>query len=360
MSNRHAGERPEGARLGTRDARAGPSDDQESILPDWPARVSVAPFHLRHDFAMSHVHSAWRTSSRTEYERRIHRVLAHIDRHLDQPLDLPTLADVAHFSRHHFHRVFAAWMGETLGDYLRRRRVEVAAIKLGAQPRLTVFQAALAVGFGSGEAFARAFRLRFGVSPTAWRRQCVVQRRGLAELSNPGQVPGPGLRQHPGFRSGGSMRVRQVDKASTSVAYLRHVGAYGDAVGDFWRQTVFPWLHAQNLTGRSCFGIAHDDPSLTDTHHLRYDAAVELPTGTRPAVPALTMQLPGGRYAVQAFHGRSDEIGAAWDALLRDWLPDSGLQLDNRPCFEHYPGGAQVDADSGRFACELCIAVAPL
>ena len=58
----------------------------------------------------------------------MHRVVEHIDKHLDQPLDLGTLAEVAHFSPFHFHRLFAAWMGETLGDYLRRRKIEVAAI----------------------------------------------------------------------------------------------------------------------------------------------------------------------------------------------------------------------------------------
>ncbi len=54
--------------------------------------------------------------SRAEYDGRMHRVLAHIDKQLDQPLDLETLAEVAHFSRFHFHRLFLAWMGETLGD----------------------------------------------------------------------------------------------------------------------------------------------------------------------------------------------------------------------------------------------------
>ena len=56
------------------------------------------------------------SDSRAEYERRIHRVVAHIDAHLDQPLDLESLAAVANFSAFHFHRLFRAWTGETLGD----------------------------------------------------------------------------------------------------------------------------------------------------------------------------------------------------------------------------------------------------
>ena len=76
----------------------------------------------------------------------MHKVLDHIDRQLDKPLDLESLAEVAHFSPFHFHRLFAAWMGETLGDYLRRRRIEVAAMRLSSQPRLSVLTAAISVG----------------------------------------------------------------------------------------------------------------------------------------------------------------------------------------------------------------------
>src|SRR5438445_286261 len=97
------------------------------------------------------------------------RRLEHIDRELDQPLELETLARVANFSPFHFHRLFTAWMGETLGDYMRRRRLELAAQRLVAQPRLPVLQVALSVGFGSTEAFARAFKTRFGSTPTGWR-----------------------------------------------------------------------------------------------------------------------------------------------------------------------------------------------
>lgn len=99
----------------------------------------------------------------------MHRVQEHIDRNLDQPFELEDIARVANFSSFHFHRLFSAWMGETLGEYLRRRRLEVAAQRLAGQPRLPVTQVALGVGFGSNEAFARAFKARFALTPTAWR-----------------------------------------------------------------------------------------------------------------------------------------------------------------------------------------------
>src|ERR1700733_4356302 len=114
--------------------------------------------------------------SRDVYVDRMHRVIEHIDQHLDQYLDLESLAEVAHFSPFHFHRLFSAWMGETLGAYLRRRRCEIAATRLVAQPRLGVLQIALGVGFGSAEAFTHAFAARFGCSPTTWRLRLAAER----------------------------------------------------------------------------------------------------------------------------------------------------------------------------------------
>lgn len=106
-----------------------------------PRRSQTMPRQREGDLAID--------ESRIEYERRMHRVLEAIDRRIGEPLDLASLAAVAHFSQYHFHRLFAAWMGETLGEYLRRRRVELAAARMAAQPLLPVLQAALAVGFGS-------------------------------------------------------------------------------------------------------------------------------------------------------------------------------------------------------------------
>jgi AraC family transcriptional regulator len=59
----------------------------------------------------------------------MHRVLEHIDRHLDERLDLEALSRMANFSSFRFHRLFTAWMGETLGEYLHRRRIEAGAMR---------------------------------------------------------------------------------------------------------------------------------------------------------------------------------------------------------------------------------------
>ena len=156
------------------------------------------------------------------------------------------------------------------------------------------------------------------------------------------------------------MDVKLIDRPAVDVAYLRHLGPYGDALGQFWQKFVYPWLAANGLQDRPRYGISHDDPGVTAAAKCRYDACVEVPAGVVLSGDAFRTTLPGGRYASLPFKGTALEVGDAWSALLRDWLPSSGLQLDARPCFERYPIGSTFDPNTGVFDCEICIPVVPL
>ncbi len=277
--------------------------------------------------------------SRSEYERRMHRVLAYFDEHLERPLDLNTLADVACFSSFHFHRLFSAWMGETFGDYLRRRRVEVAAMRLAAQPRTRILNTALSVGFGSAEAFTRAFKIRFGCSPTVWREQQYSMR---STNSNSGQVDSKSdqalqasfaeYEVSKNLDKETIMKVTIIERHPVTIAYFRHLGPYGEPVARFWQETYVPWA-AMNKLGpdHARYGISHDDSSITAPEQCRYDACAEVSSDFVATGSALKTIIPGGKYAMHKFKGTVEQIGKVWAALLRDWLPSSGLQLDARP-----------------------------
>jgi AraC family transcriptional regulator len=294
--------------------------------------------------------------SAAEYARRLHAVIEYIDRHLEGNLELARLADVAHFSAFHFHRLFGALTGEALGDYVRRRRLETAALRLRSQSRVPVLEIALGVGFGSAEAFTRAFRARFDCSPSEWRKSKYDQMARKA-----GQAPRLARRKNGrSQRKEPAMKVKLVDRQPVSVVYLRHTGPYGATISRFWMKEVAPWMEANNFFGRERFGISLDDPSITKPEMCRYDACVESPVGEMVAGDPQRKVIPGGKYATLAYEGTAADIGAAWDMLLRDWLPKSGLQLDARPFFEHYPVDGRYDSKTGAFSCNICVPVAPL
>jgi AraC family transcriptional regulator len=304
--------------------------------------------------------------SRDVYVDRLHRVTEYIDQHLDQFLDLETLAGVAHFSPFHFHRLFSALTRETLGGYCRRRRCEVAATRLLAQPRLAVLQIALGVGFGSAEAFTHAFNARFGCSPTAWR----LQQSATRTKSNPDQANSKlsqaleeksaknGAENQPTTEA--AMKVEVIERKPTPTAYLRHVGPYGEPLSVFWQTEVYPWMVASGLLHQPRYGISHDDPNVTAPEQCRYDAGCEIPPNFIALGGAHQTVIPGGKYAALSFKGVLSEFEPEWTALLRDWLPSSGLQLDSRPMFEYYPAGSSYDPATGVLECKLCVPVVPL
>ena len=154
--------------------------------------------------------------------------------------------------------------------------------------------------------------------------------------------------------------VSLIDMPPTPVAYYRYTGPYGPPVGRFWMDRVAPWMAENDLFNRVRYGIAHDDPTITDAANCRYDACVVAePAEVLSGRPMRTV-LPGGRYACTRFEGTVDDIDAAWQRLLAGWLPASGLQLDARPLLERYPVDAKYDPQTGVFECDICIPVKPL
>lgn len=156
------------------------------------------------------------------------------------------------------------------------------------------------------------------------------------------------------------MKVKIVDRKPASIAYLRHLGPYGETIERFWQETYVPWAVMNRLgADHARYGISHDDPSITAPEHCRYDACAEVEPDFVAGGGALKTTIPGGKYAVLEFRGTVEQLIDAWATLLRDWLPSSGFQLDSRPCFEYYPKSSTCDCETGEFECEICISVIP-
>jgi AraC family transcriptional regulator len=157
------------------------------------------------------------------------------------------------------------------------------------------------------------------------------------------------------------MNVKLIERQPATIAYLRHLGPYGPDIARFWQEAYVPWAVMNRLgPDHARYGISHDDPSITAPEQCRYDACAEVASDFVVNGAALKATIPGGKYAVLAFRGTVQQVGEAWAAILRDWLPSSGLQRDSRPSFEYYPKGSAFDPNTGVFECEICIPVAPL
>jgi AraC family transcriptional regulator len=151
------------------------------------------------------------------------------------------------------------------------------------------------------------------------------------------------------------VNVEVIDRQPATIACLRHTGPYGKPVGEFWEKTYIPWATINKLDpNHARYGISYDNPNITPPEQCRYDACAEVSPDFVATGDAVKTTIPGGKYATLKIKFSAVEpIIEAWAFLFQKWLPSSGFQLDNRPCFEYYPKDVCNE-------CEICIPVAPL
>jgi len=107
--------------------------------------------------------------SKEDYISLVLQATDFIEENIDADISVSTVAGLNTLSSWHFQRVFKAYLGETIGDYLRGRRLTLAAEKMMQSPELRLLDVALNYQFSSQEAFTRAFKSHFGLSPTNFR-----------------------------------------------------------------------------------------------------------------------------------------------------------------------------------------------
>jgi AraC family transcriptional regulator len=246
--------------------------------------------------------------------------------HLDDALDLYRLADEASFSPYHFHRVYAALMGETVTDTLKRMRLHRAAVKLLASSD-SLARLAREAHYGSVPAFNRAFKEAYGTPPAAYRA------RGAAATLQ---------RSHATFEEALMYEVSIETRQPQRVAALRHSGHYHEIGKTFERLAA--WAAGRDLlipAARS-FGIYYDDPNTVPAAQLRSDACITIAQNVTPDGECRLTHTPGGRCAVLVHVGPYAELERPYKWLYGVWLPESGYEPDNKPCFEEYLNDCRV------------------
>lgn len=275
-----------------------------------------------------------RQQTERAYKERILRVLVHIQDHLDEAVSLEELAAIAHFSPYHFHRIFRGMVGESVMEYVRRLRLERAAHHLKFGDR-SVTHIAFQAGYETHEAFTRAFGAMFGQSPSHFREQHRTLPLQPAAWETHSHPDGRLKKYLNAQESRPSLAARIVSIPTMRVAFMRHVGPYGE-VGQTWGK-LFAWAGPKGLLGRGVkiMGIVHDDPEVTPPDKVRYDVCIVVDDSFRPEGDIGTQQI-AGKYAVATHQGSYEALGETYGRLCGQWLPGSGWELRSAPAFEMY------------------------
>ncbi|MEU1518650.1 AraC family transcriptional regulator [Streptomyces sp. NPDC005811] len=275
---------------------------------------------------------------------RLNQAMEDIEGHLDRQVDVTELARVAATSEYHLRRMFSALAGMPLSEYVRRRRLTVAGAEVLAG-RESLLEIAVRYGYGSGEAFARAFRAMHGVGPGEARRT------GAALVSQ------PRLSFRLTVEGSSSMRYRVVDRPDFTVVGPRarvplvHSGpnqAIIDFVRGIGRQRLEQLAKLSDQEPRGIVAVCDDlDPSRAEGTELDYYQGVI----TSAAAPegAATLPVPAGTWAVFTTSGPAPQaIQELWRDVFTQWFPSNPYRSRPGPEIlrtQLSPDGTEADAE---------------
>lgn len=320
-----------------------------------------------------------------QYRGRINLAVDYIENNMDKEFTLAEIAAVAGFSKYHFHRIFYTFTGESLFQFIQRLRLEKAATLLLNDPARTVADIALECGFGNSSSFAKSFKQYFGYTATAWRdlghASCLQENKTGLKDRNSGQTESNDRKAFSPanlyieyenniqiwryeMMNDVNNVVEVKDLPETTLAYVRYVGPYkGD--GKLFEELfgkLFQWAGPRNLLRfpeTKTIIIYHDNPEITDESKLRISVSISVPEDTAIDGEIGKMTLPAGKYALARFELSDTEYQEAWDWVYRSWLPESGYQPDDRPCFEMYHNDPKTHPE-GKSIVDICIGIKPL
>jgi len=264
------------------------------------------------------------------YQQRLNSVFNYINDHLNDSLSVEELSQVAHFSKYHFHRQFSEYTGISVIKYVQLMRLKRASYQLAFRGHERVIDIAMDAGFENAESFSRAFKKMFGQTPSQFRKNPEWEAWcEKYQFLNKERV-------HRMITGKHNQQVNLIEFKETKVAVLEHRGA-PERVSDSVRHFI-QWRKQNNLSPKisETYNIVYDDPATTAPEKYRIDICASVNNDVKENLyRVITKIIPYSRCAVLRHIGPDDNIGASFNYLYATWLPESGEELRDFPCFFH-------------------------
>jgi AraC family transcriptional regulator len=271
------------------------------------------------------------------------KALWYIESHLGGALTLDEISAVAGVSRFHMVRAFAAATGFSVMRYVRARRLTEAARALagGAPDILTL---ALEADYGSHEAFTRAFRDHFGVTPETVRATTCLDRIKLQEPIVMDSTLTDKL-PPPRFETGKALLIAGISERCT------HENE-GAGIPNQWQRFHQRVANIPDRVGQVAYGVCCNGD---DSGNFDYIAGVEVSDFSGLPREFGRVRIAAARYAVFAHDEHISTIRRTVNTIWNQWLPASGLKVADAPNFERY--GESFDPLTGNGGLQIWIPV---
>ncbi len=272
-----------------------------------------------------------------EWIERLNDAVGYIEEHLTEEINYERLGKIACCSSYHFQRMFTYMAGVPLSEYIRRRRMSLAAVDLQSTG-IKIIDVAGKYGYNSPTAFNRAFQSVHGIAPSA------VKNEGVSVKSFPPvsfKIIVKGVEE---------MNYRIETKAAfrivgVSVPLEKDIEKNFAVIPRKWQEIVM------NGTLRKLTGLMDTQPmgvlgvsTCNDTEPWRYYIAV---SSSQTDKDLEEYTVPAATWAVFPGAGTNQSIQELERRIVTEWLPTSGYEYGNAPDVEVYlnpdPQNAQYE-----------------
>ena len=262
-----------------------------------------------------------KTITKEDYSKRINIVIEYIANNLDKEMDLYELSEISNFSPYHFHRIFRAIVGEPIGAFIVRIRVETAA-RLLRYSSLSVQDIAYNVGYSVPSSLTKVFRQFYDISPTDYRNNRNYTIMKPLQLTTDVELKAPKI----------------VELEPRKAIYVRLQGDYRtiDYCGSYNKLWGFVKENKLYTAGIEHLTMGHDDPHVTEKDKLRTDICLIVHKPAEPKGDIKVRDVPGGKFIVYTYIGPYSELYSVFDTIYRKYLPESGYEVRMEQGFEIY------------------------
>ncbi len=264
------------------------------------------------------------------YCENIQKSIDYIEKNIKDDVDIYTAIQQSGYSTTHFYRIFQAFMGETIKEYIIKRKLSDAAIELMVTKKRLI-EIAIDYGFNSQEVFTRAFTKLFNITPGRYRKsknsitlydRVNTYHRVLANI-------------------GDSIEPIIVLEKEFKLIGIKKTVKPGDAlIGSLWNEFNLRKFEIRNIaTDDTMLGICEYTPNITDESEFEYFAGIEVAEFAEfNTIPRgmITKTISRSKYAVFTHKGNMNELRTTYNNIYGTWLPLSGNELAEMDTIEIY------------------------
>jgi len=294
---------------------------------------------------------------------RLNTAITFIEENLSEKLSLDIISAKAFFSPFHFHRLFKIAVGETVHNFIQRKKIEKSAAYLLHQKEKNITQIAEEVGFSNLSAFSKAFKKFYGISPIKFREESPAKFSKISKTESKIGKISVTFEQylcninnalHWIKMNAKNIEVKEIPEIQ--VAFVSYRGkmenikiAYNKLIG--WAMPK-GYMNNPNL---KMITIYHDSPKISDPNNIGMSACMVLENPIKVDGEVGLKTINVGKCIVARFEIKPFEFQTAWENSFA-WMVDQGHKKDDNNPFEIYYNNAENHPEN-KFIVDLCIPI---